>query len=154
MYTSLLMVLGSCVTAQNSGGDGKLVWAADANGGIPYVFHDERASLVGFEVDLVEALSKELGRPIVFKQYDFEALFDGLNRKDFDFAMNGLELTPENLKEGALFPAPTMPTSSSLWFAKVKNAFTAWRRHGKRTCRWACWAVRQRNIPGKVESSL
>jgi ABC-type amino acid transport substrate-binding protein len=31
-------------------------------------------------------------------QYDFKSLVSGLKRGDFDFAMNGLELTPDRLK--------------------------------------------------------
>ena len=74
-----------------------LVWAADAEGGEPYVFRDphDPDHHIGFEVDLAAALSRELGRPIEFKQYDFKNLFIGLDRGDFDFAMNGLEVTPD-----------------------------------------------------------
>src|SRR2546423_1754079 len=74
-----------------------LIWAADAEGGAPYAFHDPNApqSIIGFEADLAAALAKELGRPIQFKQYDFKNLLIGLDRGDFDFAMNGLEVTPE-----------------------------------------------------------
>jgi polar amino acid transport system substrate-binding protein len=75
-----------------------LVWAADAEGGAPYVFRDsaDPERYVGFEVDLAAALARELGRPIEFKQYDFKNLYIGLDRGDFDFAMNGLEVTPDH----------------------------------------------------------
>jgi polar amino acid transport system substrate-binding protein len=74
-----------------------LVWAADAEGGAPYIFKDpdHPGQNVGFEVDLAAALAKELDRPIRFKQYEFSSLFSGLERGDFDFAMNGLEVTPD-----------------------------------------------------------
>jgi polar amino acid transport system substrate-binding protein len=72
-----------------------LVWAADEEGGAPYVFKDRNLQRVGFEVDLAEALSGELKRPIQFKQYNFENLVPGLLKGDFDFAMNGLEITAE-----------------------------------------------------------
>ncbi|MCR4410793.1 MAG: ABC transporter substrate-binding protein/permease [Thermoguttaceae bacterium] len=77
-----------------------LRWAADAEGGAPYVFRDPTAPgrHVGFEVDLAEALQEELGRRIEFVQYDFKSLVSGLKRGDFDFAMNGLEVTPDRLK--------------------------------------------------------
>jgi polar amino acid transport system substrate-binding protein len=75
-----------------------LVWAADAEGGEPYVFRDpnDPERHIGFEVELAAALAKELGRPIEFKQYDFKNLYIGLDRGDFDFAMNGLEVTPDH----------------------------------------------------------
>ena len=53
---------------------------------------------VGFEVDLVEAFRRQVGRRIEFKQYTFPSLDSGLLRGDFDFAMNGLEGTPDRRK--------------------------------------------------------
>jgi len=80
--------------------EGSLVWAADAAGGAPYVFKDpdNPNKHIGFEVDLAEALAKELGRPIEFQQYEFTRLIPGVERGDFDFAMNGLEITPDRKK--------------------------------------------------------
>jgi polar amino acid transport system substrate-binding protein len=84
-----------------------LRWGADAEGGVPYIFPnpDNPRQNVGFEVDLAHALEKELGRNIEFKQYEFSSLLDGLQRRDFDFAMNGLEITPER-KRRVLFSRP------------------------------------------------
>jgi polar amino acid transport system substrate-binding protein len=77
-----------------------LRWAADAEGGAPYVFKDpdQPHRNIGFEVDLAAALAHEIGRPIEFKQYDFKNVVPGLQRGDFDFAMNGLEITPDRVK--------------------------------------------------------
>ncbi len=74
-----------------------LRWAADAEGGAPYIFKDFRGPRqnVGFEVELAAALESELGRQIEFVQYRFEDLIPGLQRRDFDFAMNGIEVTPD-----------------------------------------------------------
>lgn len=77
-----------------------LRWGADEEGGAPYIAKDtETGKYEGFEVDLANALSKELGRPIEFKPYEFKSLVNGLKRGDIDFAMNGLEVTPEREKE-------------------------------------------------------
>ena len=77
-----------------------LRWAADAEGGAPYIFKDPQHPdrYVGFEVDLSQALAAELGRRIDFVQYDFRNLTSGLRRGDFDFAMNGIEATPDRAK--------------------------------------------------------
>lgn len=77
-----------------------LRWAADAEGGAPYIFKDpdRPAENIGFEVDLAAALAEELGRPIEFVQYQFSSLVPGLQRRDFDFAMNGLEITPDRAR--------------------------------------------------------
>ena len=102
-----LLVLGSLIPAQVEPKDAAktLLWAADPNGGIPYVFYDQNGREAGFEVDLADALARELGRPIELKKYDFNAVFQGLDRGDFDFAMNGLEMIPENLAQ-ARFTRP------------------------------------------------
>jgi len=74
-----------------------LRWGADAEGGAPYIYKDaaDPTRNVGFEVDLAAALGEELGRRIEFVQYRFEELVPGLLRGDFDFAMNGIEVTPD-----------------------------------------------------------
>jgi polar amino acid transport system substrate-binding protein len=91
-----LAVLAACPGAARAEAR-PLFWAADAEGGAPYAFNDpdNPNRVIGFEADLAEALAKELGRPIQFKQHDFKNLLIGLDRGDFDFAMNGLEVTPE-----------------------------------------------------------
>jgi polar amino acid transport system substrate-binding protein len=78
-----------------------LLWAADAEGGAPYIFKNPKnpQENIGFELDLAAALAQELGRPIQFKQYEFSSLFSGLQRGDFDFAMNGLEITPDRQRK-------------------------------------------------------
>ena len=74
-----------------------LRWGADAEGGAPYIFKDaaDPTRNIGFEVELAAALGEELGRRIEFVQYRFEELVPGLIRGDFDFAMNGIEVTPD-----------------------------------------------------------
>ena len=74
-----------------------LRWGADAEGGAPYIFKDpeDPRRNIGLEVDLAAALATELGRPINFRQYNYESLLSGLARGDLDFAMNGIEATPD-----------------------------------------------------------
>ena len=78
-----------------------LRWAADAEGGAPYIFKDPKnpSKHIGFEVELAAALAQIIGRPIVFGQYEYKSLFSGLNRGDFDLALNGLEVTPDRQKQ-------------------------------------------------------
>ncbi|MCE5301703.1 MAG: ABC transporter substrate-binding protein/permease [Planctomycetaceae bacterium] len=77
-----------------------LRWAADAEGGAPYICKspNDVNTYVGFEVEIAAALEKQLGRKIQFVQYDFKSLTSGLQRGDFDFAMNGVEMTPDRIK--------------------------------------------------------
>jgi polar amino acid transport system substrate-binding protein len=78
-----------------------LRWAADAEGGAPFIFKDPAnpKRTIGFEVDLARELARELGRPIKFVQYEYIKLIEGLDRGDFDFAMNGLDVTEDRLKK-------------------------------------------------------
>ena len=62
-----------------------LLWAADAEGGAPYISKDPNNldKYVGFEVDLAAAFEKELGRKIEYKQYEFKSLVPGLLARRF-----------------------------------------------------------------------
>jgi polar amino acid transport system substrate-binding protein len=76
---------------------GELVWGGDLQGGEPYVFEDPRdpSHLVGFEVDLANALARRMGLARArFKQVEWSNLVPALERGDFDVALNGLEDTP------------------------------------------------------------
>src|SRR5437763_493279 len=98
--TSLLLL---AVPSQAQEADAKkkpLLWGADPDGGIPYVFQDpdDPEKTIGFEMDLARALEKELGRQIKFVKRTYESLFSDLERGDIDIAMNGLEILPERLQ--------------------------------------------------------
>ena len=77
-----------------------LKYATDVEGGAPYIYLDKNQKPIGFEVDIVAALEKELGRKIEYKQYEFDSLIPGLQKDpaEFDFAMNGFEVTEERSK--------------------------------------------------------
>jgi polar amino acid transport system substrate-binding protein len=75
----------------------ELVWAADAEGGAPFAFPDPRnpSNIVGFEVDLADALAARMGRKARFVQNQWDGLVPGLERGEYDLVLNGLEITPE-----------------------------------------------------------
>ncbi len=75
----------------------ELVWAADAEGGAPYTFPDPRnpAQMIGFEVDLADALAARMGRKARFVQNQWDGLVPGLERGEYDVVINGLEITAE-----------------------------------------------------------
>jgi polar amino acid transport system substrate-binding protein len=103
-FAAVLLVLAaftSCEHAQTSGLDrvhhaGVLRWGGDVQGGEPYVFEDpdHPGQLVGFEVELADAVARELGVRAEFVQNDWSNLVPSLQRGSFDVAMNGLEVTP------------------------------------------------------------
>ena len=78
----------------------ELVWAADAEGGAPYVFPDPRnPAVIGFEVDLANALAARMGRKARFVQNQWDGLVPGLERGEYDVVINGLEITPERAEK-------------------------------------------------------
>lgn len=85
----------------------ELVWAADAEGGAPFVFPDPAnpTTLVGFEVDLVTELAGRIGRTPRFVQNQWDGLVPGLERGEYDIIINGIEITPER-REVILFSNP------------------------------------------------
>jgi polar amino acid transport system substrate-binding protein len=119
----LAIALGGLVVASRGAGQAQerplagktLLWGADCNGGIPYVVKDAAPDrkkkdepdgpVTGVEADLRDALEKELGCRIVFKQLEFSNLLIEVNQGRCDFAMNGLEITAEN-QGRALFTKP------------------------------------------------
>src|SRR5262245_4880290 len=79
----------------------ELKWAADAEGGAPYVFPDPHnpANIIGFEVDLAEALASRMGRTARFVQNQWDGLVPGLERGEYDVVINGLEITAERAEK-------------------------------------------------------
>src|SRR5437773_5996124 len=83
---------------------GVLLWGADAEGGAPYVYPDPQKpeQLIGFEVDLAEALAAKLGVKATMVQNQWDQLIPALERGNFEIILNGLEITPENRQRIAM----------------------------------------------------
>ncbi|MDA8084184.1 MAG: ABC transporter substrate-binding protein/permease [Nitrospiraceae bacterium] len=86
---------------------GYLLWGADAEGGAPYIFPspDDPSKMIGFEVEIADALAREMGVTARQSQNAWDSLIPGLERGDFDIAMNGIEITPQR-QEKLLFSIP------------------------------------------------
>ena len=86
---------------------GALLWGSDSEGGAPYVFPDPKdpAKLIGFELDIAEAIAKRLGVKAQLVQTAWDSLIPALDRGDYDIAMNGIEIIPEREKR-VLFSRP------------------------------------------------
>lgn len=84
--------------------EGVLRWGADIQGGEPYVFEDPKHAghLLGFEVEIAEALARELGVRAQLVQNDWTTLVPSLERGTFDVILNGLEATPARRERIAL----------------------------------------------------
>lgn len=71
----------------------ELRWGGDAEGGAPFVEDDpnDPSRVVGFEVDIVELLARELGRTPRFIQTTFANIDASVVRGDFDVGLSGIE---------------------------------------------------------------
>ncbi len=86
---------------------GEITWGGDVQGGEPYVYEDpaDPKHLIGFEVDIMDAVARRLGVKARMVQYSWSNLVPSLERGDFDVIANGLEAT-EDRKERLLVSAP------------------------------------------------
>lgn len=101
----VLLLFSATLTAE------ELRWAADAESGAPYVFYDAKnpTQLTGFEYDLVQRLAKKLNSEPRFVQNAWDGLILGLERGEYDIAINGIEITDER-KKNVLFTDPYYAT--------------------------------------------
>ena len=80
---------------------GTLVWAADEEGGAPYVFRDKQdaSKLIGFEVELADMIAQELGVKAQFQQGEWANLPSLLIGQKADIVLNGYELTEKRQQD-------------------------------------------------------
>lgn len=112
---------------------GVLRWGADLQGGEPYAYQGEDGKLTGFEVDIANAIARDLGVRAELVQNDWSNLIPSLERGSFDVAMNGLEIT-EARRARVLFSVPYYEFAERLMARKGDVALTtdlaSW--HGQR----------------------
>jgi polar amino acid transport system substrate-binding protein len=77
---------------------GVLLWGGDEEGGAPYCYPDPQNpdKMIGFEAELADEIGLKLGVKAKMVQNQWDQLVPGLERKNFDIILNGLEITPEN----------------------------------------------------------
>ena len=78
--TVLLLLIFLCTVLPCNAQE--LRWGGDAEGGAPYLLPDPKnpRRIIGFEIDLMEALAKQLNRKSVFVQNQWDGLIPGLQR--------------------------------------------------------------------------
>ncbi len=78
-----------------------LKWAADTESGAPFamVNPDSTEQLIGFEVEIMQEIAKQLNVKLEFVQNSWDGLIPGLKSKNYHVAINGIEITPERQKE-------------------------------------------------------
>lgn len=111
IWPIFLISVGFLIATVNAQDAKELRWAADTESGAPYVFFDSKdpTKMTGFEFDIVQSLAKTLGMKPVFVQNSWDGLVPGLERSEYDIAINGIEITDER-KKVVLFSLPYYAT--------------------------------------------
>lgn len=87
----------------------------------PFESIDANNQIVGFDVDLANALCKEIDATCTFSNQAFDSLIPGLKFRRFDVVMAGMDITPERQKQ-VLFTNPYYDNSALFVGQKGKNA--------------------------------
>lgn len=61
----------------------------------PFTFHEQGGDLVGYDVEVIEAIAKKLDLEIKFQETQFDAIFAGLDGGRFDLIANQISINPE-----------------------------------------------------------
>jgi len=112
---------------------GEITWGADQAGGEPYVYQDPAnpTKLIGFEVDIMDAIARRLGVKARLVNYNWSNLVQSLERGDFDIVMNGLEATQER-KDRILLSDPYYVYAETLTVRANSDVRSLFELGGKR----------------------
>ena len=80
-------------------GEPALRWAADPNSNAPYTFFAPGKTLTGFEYEIINSVTRRMGRRAEFVQNDWNGLIPGLHRGLYDCVICGIEITSEKAHE-------------------------------------------------------
>lgn len=80
----------------------------------PYEFI-QNGQIVGFDIDLINAIGEKLGKKIVIKNFDFSGLLAALISNNLDVAISGLTVTEER-EAHVSFSIPYMTTHVSILY--------------------------------------
>jgi polar amino acid transport system substrate-binding protein len=118
-----LHLLGASAYAQETG---PLRWGGDAEGGAPYLLPNPKnpREIIGFEIDLMNAIGKQMNRKSVFVQNQWDGLIPGLQRGNYDLAVNGIEIT-EDRKQQVNFSIPYYACGEQLSVRANENSINS-----------------------------
>ncbi|MDU8923482.1 transporter substrate-binding domain-containing protein [Pasteurellaceae bacterium LIM206] len=78
----------------------------------PFEQTTEKGDLVGFDIDIVQAICKEIGADCQFKTQAFDSLIQEVKQKRIDAAISAIDITPARAKQVA-FTDPYYDNSTS-----------------------------------------
>ena len=98
----LLAGLTGCAKGNTAAGDqlariqdaGTIVIAMEGTWA-PWTYHDEADNLVGYDVEVAQAIAEKLGVTAQFVEGEWDGLLAGLDAGRYDIMVNGVGITPE-----------------------------------------------------------
>ena len=99
LLTAILLITAAAALAEDD-----LLSAIQERGSItvategmwaPWTFHDENDVLVGFDVEVAQAIAAKLGVEASFAETEWDSIFAGIDARRYDIAANGIEVTEE-----------------------------------------------------------
>ena len=111
--SAALLTLTGCGSSGESGGVGEELGLVSGDTLIvategtyrPFSYHDESGELVGYDVEVAQAVAENLGLEIEFQETQWDAIFTGLDAGRFDTIANQVTITPER-EADYVFSAP------------------------------------------------
>ncbi|WP_348663800.1 transporter substrate-binding domain-containing protein [Chlamydia vaughanii] len=101
LFCCCCLLLAGCASSP----DRSRVWIVGTNATYPpFEFIDENGQVVGFDIDLAEALSKKLGKRLEVREFAFDALILNLKKHRIDALLAGMSITRSRQKEIAMIP--------------------------------------------------
>ncbi len=107
MMTAVLsaVVLTGCTKDAGNGTDllsqirerGKITIAMEGTWA-PWTYHDEEDNLVGYDVEVGQAIAEKLGVEADFVEGEWDGLLAGLDAGRYDIMINGVDITPERME--------------------------------------------------------
>jgi ABC-type amino acid transport substrate-binding protein len=94
---------------------------------LPFSFVNDNGDLVGFDVELMHMLARELKVEIDFIEWDYKTVVEDLNQGKFDIAIGGLIVNPERLVK-ANFSNPYLNMTTAVVVEDYRRSeFNRWR---------------------------
>lgn len=98
----LTMVVGCAKEQEEEAGDllekiqsrGTIIVAMEGTWS-PWTYHDESDALVGYDVEIAEAIAEKLGVTVEFVEGEWDGLLAGLDDGRYDIMVNGVGITEE-----------------------------------------------------------
>jgi ABC-type amino acid transport substrate-binding protein len=94
---------------------------------LPFSFINDNGDLVGFDVELMHMLAREMKVEIEFIEWTYETVFKDLEQNKFDIAIGGLIVNPERLAKSSFSNPYINMTTAVVVDDHRRKEFKSWR---------------------------